>query len=508
MSNIDEQIISIRSAVGASYSKPSKELFEEQIKALSVSDIAMSYLRNERGLSDETIYEFKLGYDLKRNAISIPIFKQGELINIKYRNLKPEEHNNIKYISTRGCENWMFNDKGLSIAKEKGRVLVVEGEFDCMMATQRGLKNVVSPSLGAMSYGVWLELLDVIPEVYIAYDNDKAGIEASKKMADKLGIEKCKEIKYPEGIKDATEYFKKYSTDDFKNLLRSATPFYNYEFVNVSSLLDSLRNEKEQTVSIDYVPNVQFGKDWLAIISGITNVGKTAYCMNLADELSKKDVPVLIFPFERGIESVGKRYLQVHHNMSEADFIEVPSDEWTKMQEDAVSTQVYFSLPKREKLIDTIKRAKRIFNIGAVVIDHLDYMIRRTANKNDEIGKTLQELKELAIEQKVIIFVVHHLNKLGNTDEAFGSSNRKPVLEDLKGSSNLYQDPECVIMLYSEHPDTITVDIQKNKGKMSSKKFNFIKDTGKILLDTKDLKTDTSKLSLGQQQKLAEEIFF
>lgn len=510
MNNINEQITSIRSAVGASYSKPSPKTVEEQIIQLNNSPNALDYLRNTRGFSDETIKSFNLGYDSKRNAISIPIFKNGELVNIKYRNLNPEEHGGAKYKSTYGAENWVFNDSGLSVGKEKGRVLIVEGEFDCISAVQRGLKNVISPSLGKESYGVWIETLDNIPEVYIAYDNDKPGKDGAKKLAERIGIEKCKEITYPDDVKDTNEFFTKYTTDDFKKIIKEATPFYNYDFVNVSSLLDSMRDSVEETIKSELVPQVNIGKDWLIIISGPSNAGKTSYCMNIASELSEKKVPVLILPFERGIETVGKRFLQVRYNMTEADFVSVPEADWKDMKNDSANLPVYFSRPNREELFDTIKRSKRIFGTEIVIIDHLDYMVRGHQNKNDEMAKVLQDFKEFAMDNKVILLVVHHLKKLGAADPSDPfAGKRTPTLEDLKGSSNLYQDPECVVMLYVEKPDTLTVDIQKNKGKMTKKTYPFSAETGKILLEAKPvIKTDVKLASKEQQMSIADEIFF
>jgi len=497
MSNINEQIISIRSAVGTSYSKPSPTTVEEQIVGLQESDIALDYLRNERGFSDETIKQFKLGYDKKKNAISIPIYKDGELVNIKYRHLNPDEHSGAKYKSTYGAENWVFNDQALSASKQKGKILIVEGEFDCISAVQRGMKNVISPSLGKESYGVWLELLDNIPEIYIAYDNDKPGKEGAKKLAERIGIEKCKEVEYPSDVKDANEFFKKYTVDDFKKIIKDAKPFYNYDFVNVSSILDSMRVVEEGIIKSELVPSVDIGKDWLMVVSGPSNAGKTSYCMNIASEFADRKIPVLIFPFERGIESVGKRFMMTRYNMAEADFVSIPDADWRNMKDDCVDKPVYFSRPSREQLFDTIKRAKRIFDINVVIIDHLDILTRGATNKNDAAGKMLQDLKEVAMDNNVIIIVVHHIRKLGTADASDPfAGKRTPTLEDLKGSSNLYQDPECVVMLYVEKENTLTIDIQKNKGKMVKKTFPFRPETGKIIMNQD---SEQKKIELAEQ---------
>ena len=49
-----------------------------------------------------------------------------------------------------------------------------------------------------------------------------------------------------------------------------------------------------------------------SVMSGVSNIGKTSVAMNIADELVKKGIPCLVLPIERGIRTVGKRFLQVH----------------------------------------------------------------------------------------------------------------------------------------------------------------------------------------------------
>ncbi len=474
MSSILDKIKPLSDSVGGAYRKPSPEALKSLISALWGSTRALDYLRITRSLTDETIKHFSLGYDEQRDAIAIPVFKRGECVNIKYRFLEPKT---IKYTQEKDCEVWIYNEDGIQAGMKKGHILIVEGEFDLMSCWQVGIRNVVSPASGKDSYGVWLELIDNIPHVIINYDNDKPGKESALKMAERIGIEKCKEIIFPEDVKDANDYFKKFTKDDYIQLAKSARPFYSYQFKGVGDIINDMRFNKQETYSVDVIPDVKIKSDYLMVVSGKTNAGKTSYVMNIADRLLSAGHPVLVLPFERGIETVGTRFLQVRHNYAEGDFVGLDEDGWNRIVKDSVGLPLYFAMPSRNDTIETIIKAKRIFDIKFVIIDHLDYMIRSSQNKEQEIGSTLQELKRIAEEHKIVMIVVTHIRKI----EAPGAgSSKKPHLDDLKGSSSLQQDPECVIMLSKVDDGLLSVDVLKNKGKMTNTVYSFNLDSGKI----------------------------
>lgn len=255
------------------FTKPSTEKYDLYKKNLFESEDALNYLKVERGLADATIEHFGLGFDTERNAIVIPVFKNNELINLRYRLIDPQEKQS-KYIQEKDCEVWLYNEQGIDTGLKKGAVLVVEGEFDCMSAWQAGIKNTISPASGKDSYGVWLELLDPIPEVYICYDNDKPGRDASYKFAERVGIEKSKEISYPEEIKDANEYFKKYKREDFIELIKQARPFYTRKYNDLYDVINLLRADNREKVQVDIIPDVKLTQDHLLAITGSTGTGK------------------------------------------------------------------------------------------------------------------------------------------------------------------------------------------------------------------------------------------
>lgn len=471
---ISSAITSIRETVGASYKKPDPIRIDTYHKALYENEEAINYLHKDRALTDDTIRKFKLGYDVVKHAISIPVFKRGELVNIKYRFLKPD---NIKYTQERDAEVWLFNDDGIQRGMEKGGVLVVEGEFDCMSAWQAGFENVISPASGKDSYGVWIELLDALPRVYIAYDNDDPGRNAALKMAERVGSDKCQEVLYPQGIKDANDYFKLHTASEFKRLIGEAKPFYKYKFKSLSDIMADLRAGKQETTELKFLPDVKIGKDWLIVVSGKSNVGKTSYVMNLVADLTKQDKPCLVLPFERGPEVVGTRFIQVKYGLHGGEASALPQEDWDKIFQEAIHLPLYFAMPDKKETMDIIRRAHRLFGIKAVIIDHLDYMIRNSQNKEAEIGNTLQDLKRLAEELSVMMFIVSHVRKI---DSVGAARSKKPGIEDLKGSSSLYQDPECVVMLQAEGSTMVSINVVKNKGKMNNKTFSFNLETGQM----------------------------
>ena len=310
MVSIADRITSIRQTVGGSFSKPSLDQMKEFEVSLWKNKEPLSYLKG-RGLDDTTIKHFRLGFDERKNAICIPMLKDETLINIKYRYIQP---NGAKYSSEKGAETWIYNEGGVKQGIAKGAVLIVEGEFDLMKAWQAGIKNVVSPASGKDSYGVWIELLDQVPKIYIAYDNDSGGKATSIKLAERLGVDKCYEVLYPDGINDANDYLLKYTGEEYKALIKEAQPFYKRQFKGLGDVLISLRKPEKNIIKTDLIPKVNLEKDWLVVISGKENVGKTSYVMNLADDLTRKKIPVLVLPFERGIDSVGKRFLMIKYD--------------------------------------------------------------------------------------------------------------------------------------------------------------------------------------------------
>lgn len=233
-----------------------------------------------------------------------------------------------------------------------------------------------------------------------------------------------------------------------------------------------------------FISGVKMEKDWLVTVLADTNIGKTSYVLNIADEVSSNGIPTLVMPFEGGIEFVGKRFLQIKFNKSQDDFAYADNNEWDDIVDKCSSTPVYLSTPKKTEILDTLKKAKMLFDIQVVIVDHLDYLVRNVqGNRAEEIANTLQSLKRFGEDNKMLMIVVSHIKRL----ESGSALKRKPTLHDAKGSSSIEQDSQVVLVLSRPSESEMEVDVQKNKGPMRNGTYEINNATGKLI---KEITTD------------------
>jgi DNA primase len=142
---------------------------------------AETYLQEERGLADETIRKFKLGYvgddplpghEKYTRCISIPyLAPDGSVVSIRYRRLDGE---GPKYLTMPGDISRLYNTSALT--KPYSKICITEGEIDAQTTEQDGLPAVGIP--GANTWlPVWTLLFRQYDSVFVLADDDKAGRE-------------------------------------------------------------------------------------------------------------------------------------------------------------------------------------------------------------------------------------------------------------------------------------------------------------------------------------------
>jgi hypothetical protein len=180
----------------------------------------MEYLKNERNWTNETVHDLRLGWDGKR--ITIPILNIfGDIVNV--RQYKPRaEDRQPKVLNTKGYgKARLYGLENLKI--DVATVVLVEGEPDYITARSYGIPAVTNTAGAGTFNGHWARWFTG-KQVYVVYDNDKAGISGSNKAARALGghVKELRVVTLPESGQDLTDYFASGKTrDDFLELCKS-----------------------------------------------------------------------------------------------------------------------------------------------------------------------------------------------------------------------------------------------------------------------------------------------
>jgi DNA primase len=156
----------------------------------------LGYLRETRGLSDETIRAYKLGYDSSRNAIVFPVYEDGELVYVKVRYLDPAA--NPKTRNSRGPSHLYPS------LPPDGPVLLVAGELDALTGRQLGVP-AVSTTCGAT---LPLHLAERFKRrrIYVLFDVGE--LSAAVKASDRLwkgDADYVRVVPWPPGLPKGTD---------------------------------------------------------------------------------------------------------------------------------------------------------------------------------------------------------------------------------------------------------------------------------------------------------------
>lgn len=231
---------------------------------LKNSKQCISYLYNERGLNEDIVSKYKIGYFpqnvstltkfispsvlQKINIIDyseasrfseffyliFPVFSEyGDPVGIGGRTLLKEEQRNVlglpKYKNSSFKKaNYLFglNNSRSSILKEQN-VYVVEGYFDHISLDSNGIRNSVAICGTAFSKNHLLKLARYTSKITFVLDRDDGGENSMKRIYSKysnLGL-KLRFLMLPDNIKDVDEYFAQGGTkDSFINKLETYIP--------------------------------------------------------------------------------------------------------------------------------------------------------------------------------------------------------------------------------------------------------------------------------------------
>lgn len=285
--------------------------------------IGLNYFRH-RGLRDETIKKFCLGYSLEqrdsfaKTAIAAGynpeiIAKTGVCYSTEDGRLQDRFWGRVifpvhtisgkvvafggrvlqtnakaaKYVNSPESEIYHKSDHlyGLYFAKQaimqKDRCILVEGYLDVISMYQAGIQNVVASSGTSLTTGQIRLIHRFTSNVTLLYDGDKAGIKASIRGIDMLLEEgmNINVVLLPEG-EDPDSYAQSHSTEEVEEFIeRNKVDFIKFK---TNLLLDEVGEDPikragligDVVKSIAVVPNDILRSEYIKKCSDMLNVGE------------------------------------------------------------------------------------------------------------------------------------------------------------------------------------------------------------------------------------------
>ena len=298
-------------------------------KLMSLTGPIRDMLRERRGLTDETLKRFQLGWDGER--ITIPIYDEyNTLVNFRrYKwNSTDDQWKVLNYVDEYGNSYGEVRIFGIDrvVDPDVEYIVWTEGEMDRICAEQHGFPAACATSGAGTWKPEWTKLFRNKKRVYLAQDNDEAGRIATQKLCEKLyRVVDVYVINWPENFPvkgDITDFFTKcgQTSQDFQALLDNAT-----RYIDPSMIEERVADETEaQEVHLSDSSEAGFFGKRLRIPVMVSGKDSTpylcpkvirAFCGDAADDDNKKcskcQLALYAGEMEKTLSSVDKDVLKL-----------------------------------------------------------------------------------------------------------------------------------------------------------------------------------------------------
>lgn len=209
----------------------------------------------------------------------------------------------------------------------------------------------------------------------------------------------------------------------------------------------------------------------LIILAARPSMGKTAFCLNIAQEVGiRRKLPVAIFSLEMSKEQLVQRMLcseaEIDSGRLRTGHMHV--DDWTKLAKamgEMGDCPIFIDDTAGATVTDIRAKCRRLCmehnNLGLIIIDYLQLMEgsgSKKGDRNQEISQISRGLKNLARELKTPVIALSQLSRAVESRQ-----NKKPMLSDLRESGSIEQDADIVMFIYRD--EYYNPDALDNKGK-------------------------------------------
>lgn len=285
-------------------------------------------------------------------------------------------------------------------------------------------------------------------------------------------------------------------------------------FVSIESVLrDTINNIDELFQNDDDITGISTGykmldqmtaglhEDELIILAARPGVGKTAFALNVAQNIgTKTDENVAIFSLEMGAEQLVNRMLCAEGTINASNLRtgQLTEEEFEKLfvaMGSLSKANIYIDDTPGIRTAEIRAKCRRLKqekgDLGLIVIDYLQ-LIEGSGkeSRQQEVSEISRQLKKLAKELSVPVIALSQLSRGVEQRQ-----DKRPILSDLRESGSIEQDADIVAFLYRDdyyrseddeedgetEDNVVEVILEKNRsGARGTCKLLFIKEYNKF----------------------------
>lgn len=412
-----------------------------------------------RGLSEEVIERFKLGYGSQTKRLIIPI-------TAGYYKARATDESEPKYLIPKGAKTDLYNKSALREAKKP--VFIVEGEIDALSIIEAGGEATAIGSTSNITklFNCLMQQRPAKP-LLLALDNDEPGIKATERL-----IEQLKTLKPPItyyktdvealylGHKDANEALladrqafiteikkaekkEEQEQEELKQQYLTKTARYY-----IPAFISSIR----ESANIPFIPTGFKELDrtldgglyeGLYFLGAISSLGKTTFITQITDYIAKSGKDILFFSLEMSRSELMARSISRHtleavlkndlstklaktlrgitngteysrYSQAEKDHIKASIEAYSAYADHIFIEEGMGDIGVKE-VREAVEEHYRVTgNRPVVVIDYLQILAPYEPKANDKqnTDKAVLELKRISRDFKIPVIAVSSFNRM------------------------------------------------------------------------------------------------
>lgn len=401
-------------------------------------------------------------------AICFNYFRDGQLINIKYR----DRDKNFRLV--KDAQKIFYNLDGIKDQKE---IWIVEGEIDCLTMVQAGITNCCSVPAGGNKVNNNLDYLDScwtyfenVENVYILTDKDEVGNKLGDELARRIGLERCHRVNLPEH-KDVNEMLCAGQKISREALLSIAKPYPLVGVYQVESFWDEMMHIKRHGFPKGWKPRAPMGNHvtihpgYTTIITGIPGHGKSELLDQMLIELGiDHGLKGAYFSPENWPTSM--HVMKLVEKTTGCNIWESKESEVEGVK-DWLNDHIFWIYPDNgfnlDNILEHIRKAVLRHGINWYVIDPWNKLDHQYSGQETKyISECLDKIDNFNKINNLHAFIVAHPTKMIKDKDG---NYEVPNLYSISGSAHFFNKAAIGWTVYKPGPGRTEVHIQKVKFK-------------------------------------------